>query len=201
MSPLAAVPITRAPKCFAICEAYEPTPPAAPWMRIVIPDLAATTSRVICNAVDPAVGSAAAVVKSRVSGNGGHSRCRCSRVFSISTLCEPKDSVTRSELLDILPGLDDFACEILPHRDGEIRRSYLLHVALPDLPVDRVYTCLPNSDEELIICYRQTRNFFQLQRAGITILVDANSFHCDLQKKPAVEKVGCWSTEDENVRP
>src|SRR5437868_9789967 len=64
MSAPEALPITRAPRFLAICEAYEPTPPAAPWIRIVIPGLAATTSRTICSAVDPAVGSAAAVVKS-----------------------------------------------------------------------------------------------------------------------------------------
>src|SRR5436190_10530934 len=64
MSAPEALPITRAPRFLAICEAYEPTPPAAPWIRMVIPGLAATTSRTICSAVDPAVGSAAAVVKS-----------------------------------------------------------------------------------------------------------------------------------------
>jgi hypothetical protein len=102
-------------------------------------------------------------------------------------------------LSDILPSLDNFACEILSHRDGEIRRSYLFHVALPDLPINGVYACVSNSDEKLIICYRQTRNFFQRQGAGVTILVDANCFHCDLQKKTSSGEVGCWFVEDENV--
>ena len=63
-----AVPITWAPRAFAICTARCPTPPAAPRTSALCPGSTAAVSTRACHAVSPASGSAAASTSLRRCG-------------------------------------------------------------------------------------------------------------------------------------
>jgi len=61
-------PVTLAPNDFAICTAKVPIPPAAPLIKTFCPALRCPLSRSPCNAVSPAIGTAAAWSKLTLSG-------------------------------------------------------------------------------------------------------------------------------------
>src|SRR6266496_3488979 len=63
-------PVTSAPSAAAICTAYVPTPPAAPLTSTRCPARTAPTSRIPRRAVPPAIGTAAACSKVRLTGLG-----------------------------------------------------------------------------------------------------------------------------------
>src|SRR5437764_5653156 len=63
-------PVTSAPSAAAIWTAYVPTPPAAPLTSTRCPARTAPTSRIPRRAVAPAIGTAAACPKVRLTGLG-----------------------------------------------------------------------------------------------------------------------------------
>jgi hypothetical protein len=61
-------PVTSAPKDLAICTANVPTPPAAPLIKTLCPGRMCPLSRRPCNAVNAAIGTAAACSNVPFSG-------------------------------------------------------------------------------------------------------------------------------------
>ncbi len=118
-----------------------------------MPGRAPTTSRMTCRAVEPAVGSAAAVAKSIESGSAAtvDSGAAEYSVLRISALCKTEYPVADLEAFNSLSTLGDFAREVLSHGQGKGYRSDLLKITLPGFPIDGVYTRIANSYEYLVI--------------------------------------------------
>ena len=104
-------------------------------------------------------------------GDCRHRRFRSNHVFRIGALGKAKDPVAHLESIDSFAPFGDFTSKILSDRERKLRGHDLFQIALPDFPINRVHTCIVNSYENLIVCDRQTRYFFKLQRVGITIFM------------------------------
>src|SRR6185503_2362145 len=79
-------------------------------------------------------------------GPGHHRDCgsRGCGVFCVRTLREAEYPIADVKRLNILTLLNDFAGEVLSHRQRKIRWHPALEIALADFPIDRVYSSIPN---------------------------------------------------------
>jgi hypothetical protein len=150
--------------------ASAPTPPAAPWIRIVWPARGAI-SRTVWSAVWPGVGRVVdgdRLVRDPVGLDD--------RVLGVRALREAEDLLVGLDTDDVGAHGDHLTGEVLSEREGEVARDEASE-SLADLPVDRIDARGVDAHEDVGRRLRRNRDVLDLDPVGVTVVVNACGFH------------------------